>query len=32
MYPDTIEKFRNLRKEWDPNGILSNTLIRQFFD
>ena len=32
MYPDTIEQFRNLRKEWDPNGIFGNTLIRQFFD
>jgi L-gulono-1,4-lactone dehydrogenase len=32
MYPDTYDKFRNLRKEMDPHGIFANTLIRHFFD
>ena len=32
MYPDSFEKFRKIRKELDPQGVFSNTLIRRLFD
>jgi FAD/FMN-containing dehydrogenase len=32
MYPDSYEKFRQVRKELDPNGVFANTLLRQLFD
>lgn len=31
MYP-SYEKFRNLRKELDPNGVFSNEFLKYFFD
>jgi len=31
MYPDSYDKFRQLRKEMDPKGVFSNTLIDQLF-
>jgi FAD/FMN-containing dehydrogenase len=32
MYPDSYDKFRKVRKELDPKGVFSNTLVRQLFD
>jgi len=32
MYPDSYDKFRNIRKELDPKGVFTNTLLQQFFD
>jgi FAD/FMN-containing dehydrogenase len=32
MYPDSYDKFRQIRKDLDPKGVFSNTLIRQLFD
>jgi FAD/FMN-containing dehydrogenase len=32
MYPDSYDKFRTIRKQMDPNGVFTNTLLRQFFD
>jgi len=32
MYPDSLDKFRKLRKQLDPKGVFSNSLIRQYFD
>jgi FAD/FMN-containing dehydrogenase len=32
MYPDSYDKFRNIRKELDPKGVFTNTLIHQLFD
>jgi len=32
MYPDSFDKFRQIRKQLDPKGVFSNTLIRQFLD
>jgi L-gulono-1,4-lactone dehydrogenase len=32
MYPDSLDRFREIRKELDPEGVFSNTLTRQFFD
>ncbi|HYR90885.1 MAG TPA: D-arabinono-1,4-lactone oxidase [Terriglobia bacterium] len=32
MYPDSYDKFRQIKKELDPNGVFSNTLIHQLFD
>jgi FAD/FMN-containing dehydrogenase len=32
MYPDSYDKFRQIRKQLDPKGVFSNTLVRQLFD
>jgi L-gulonolactone oxidase len=32
MYADSLDKFRQIRKELDPKGIFKNTLLQQFFD
>jgi len=32
MYPDSLDKFRTLRKQLDPKGVFSNSMIRQYFD
>ena len=32
MYPDSYDKFRKIRKELDPKGVFTNTLIQQLFD
>jgi len=32
MYPDSFDKFRQIRKQLDPNGVFGNTLIRDLFD
>jgi L-gulonolactone oxidase len=32
MYPDSYEKFRQIRKKLDPNGVFANTLLRELFD
>lgn len=32
MYPDSYDRFREIRKELDPNGVFSNTLLSQLFD
>jgi L-gulono-1,4-lactone dehydrogenase len=32
MYPDSFDKFRQIRKQLDPKGVFSNTLFRQLFD
>jgi FAD/FMN-containing dehydrogenase len=32
MYPDSFDKFRRIRKELDPKGVFTNTLIQHFFD
>jgi FAD/FMN-containing dehydrogenase len=32
MYPDSYDTFRQMRKQLDPNGVFSNTLLRQLFD
>jgi L-gulono-1,4-lactone dehydrogenase len=32
MYPDSYDKFRQIRKELDPKGVFANTLIHQLFD
>jgi len=31
MYPDTYDTFARIRKELDPNGVFSNTLLRELF-
>src|SRR5262245_48744237 len=32
MYPDSYDKFCQIRKELDPKGVFTNTLIHQLFD
>jgi FAD/FMN-containing dehydrogenase len=32
MYPDTFDKFRQIRKQMDPKGVFANTLSRMLFD
>jgi len=32
MYPDSYEKFRQIRKQLDPHGVFTNTLLSQLFD
>jgi L-gulono-1,4-lactone dehydrogenase len=32
MYPDSYEKFRTIRKQLDPHGVFTNTLVQQLFD
>ena len=32
MYPDSYEKFRQIRKQLDPQGVFTNTLLSQLFD
>jgi len=32
MYPDSLDKFRDIRKQLDPKGVFSNSLIHEFFD
>jgi len=32
MYPDSYDKFCKIRKELDPKGVFTNTLIHQLFD
>jgi FAD/FMN-containing dehydrogenase len=32
MYPDSFDKFREIRKQLDPKGVFGNTLIRDLFD
>lgn len=32
MYPDSYDKFRQIRKELDPKGVFANTLLRELFD
>lgn len=32
MYPDSIDAFRKIRRQLDPKGVFSNSLIREFFD
>ena len=31
MYPDSFDKFNEIRKELDPKGVFVNSLIRQLF-
>jgi FAD/FMN-containing dehydrogenase len=31
MYGDSLDQFRKLRKQLDPKGVFSNTLLREFF-
>jgi L-gulono-1,4-lactone dehydrogenase len=32
MYPDSYDKFCNIRKQLDPHGVFTNTLVQQLFD
>jgi hypothetical protein len=32
MYPDSYDKFRKIRKQLDPKGVFTNTLVQQLFD
>lgn len=32
MYPHSYDKFRDIRKQLDPNGIFGNSLLRDLFD
>jgi len=32
MYGDSLYQFRKLRKQLDPKGVFSNSLVRDFFD
>jgi L-gulono-1,4-lactone dehydrogenase len=32
MYPDSYDRFREIRKELDPKGVFSNTLLSELFD
>ncbi len=32
MYPDSYDKFREIRKDLDPNGVFGNSLLRELFD
>jgi FAD/FMN-containing dehydrogenase len=32
MYPDSYDRFRKIRNDFDPEGVFANTLIRQLFD
>ena len=32
MYPDSYDKFCKIRRDLDPKGVFSNTLIHQYFD
>jgi FAD/FMN-containing dehydrogenase len=32
MYPDSYDTFRNIRKELDPKGVFTNTLLQQLFE
>jgi FAD/FMN-containing dehydrogenase len=32
MYPDSYETFRNIRKQLDPKGVFTNTLLQQLFE
>jgi len=32
MYPDSYDKFCQIRKQLDPEGVFTNTLIQQLFD
>jgi FAD/FMN-containing dehydrogenase len=32
MYPDSFDKFCKIRKQLDPKGVFTNTLVQQLFD
>jgi hypothetical protein len=32
MYPDSFDKFCKIRKDLDPKGVFTNTLVHQLFD
>jgi L-gulono-1,4-lactone dehydrogenase len=32
MYPDSYDKFCKIRKQLDPKGVFTNTLVQQLFD
>jgi FAD/FMN-containing dehydrogenase len=32
MYPETYQKFCELRRQMDPQGVFANTLVRHFFE
>jgi FAD/FMN-containing dehydrogenase len=32
MYPDSYDKFREIRQQLDPRGVFGNTLLRDLFD
>ena len=32
MYPDSYDKFRQIRRQLDPNGVFGTTQLRELFD